>query len=446
MSPSRISAFAFLAILLTFAAISAQPGLPPGVKVPPQIKPGVPPVVPKAPIPGPGDPKGKNPLPIPPGMNPGGVPAIPGIPTGPGAAPPPEKKDNINWPKEVNGKNVETIVKEMRTHSDPAYREAAIRALPLFGPKGREAGADALVEAMSNKESDINVRLAAVGVAPAVLLGLAKAPDAALNNGLGLIVGMLTHEMLNVRFEAVLAAGNVGPYLRTVQPSAVDKLKTNARMGSSWHMRRAAVAALGSVGQGIQTGEGPDDKSPPDTVTVASLLDILKVDNCAAVRKESVNALIALGPVAASQQKAWRAALDYVLNKSNEKDKSVLLWVHVLIIRNDPNGLKGNELHLDAIAKVLGAPEPVGRLEACQALGVLGEDAVTKLQDLIDIINKEKEVLVVAAAIIAVTAMPSKDAVTVPILKNVKATHPNEDIKKVASEAIDVLEGRKKKK
>jgi hypothetical protein len=298
----------------------------------------------------------------------------------------------------------------------------------------------------SNKESDINVRLAAVSVAPAVLLGLAKAPDAALNNGLATIVALLGHEMLNVRYEAVLAAGNVGPYLRTAQPGAIEKLKTNARMASSWHMRRAAVAAMGCVAQGMQTGEGPEDKAPPDTAAVTTLLDILKLDNCAVVRKEAVNALIALGPVAASQQKAWRTALDYVLTKSSEKDKSVLLWVRVLIIRNDPNGLKGNELHLDAIAKVLGAPEPVGRLEACQAIGVLGEDAIPKLQDLIDIINKEKEALVVAAAIMAVTAMPTKDAVTVPILKNVKATHPNEDVRKVAGEAIDLLEGRKKKK
>lgn len=386
-------------------------------------------------------------MPMPPAKGPGMgmAPGTPAVPGGPAPAPP-EKKDNINWPKEVNGKSLEATVKDIRTNTDPAVREAAIRALPLFGPKGREQGADELLEAMTTKESDWNVRLAAIGVAPAVLLGLAKAADTQLNTGLGIIVGTLTNDYLAARYEAIVACAACGPYLRTVQPSAIEKLKTCSRLGASWQLRRAAAAALGSVGQGMQTGDNPEDKSPPDTGAVTGLLDVLKTDNCAAVRQEAVNALIVVGPVASGQQKTWRTTLDYVLNKSNEKDKNVLLWVHVLIIRNDPNGLKGNELHLDAIAKVLGSPDALLRLEACRALGLLGEEAVTKLQDLIDIINKEKEALVVVAAIIAVTAMPSKDAVTVPILKNVKATHPNEDVKKVASEAIDVLEGRKKKK
>lgn len=452
MSAIRLSGLFGLALFVAVAAVSAQPGLPPGVKLPPVVKPGgnpggvpggVPPGGPKVPVP-----------PVPPGKDPGvpgvpgvGTPGVPGVPGGAAGQPAP-KKDDIKWPKEVGGKTIDMVAKEMRPPHDPAAREAAVRMLPMFGPKGREAAVDELLDAMTAaKEPDMNVRLAAVSVAPTVLVGYAKAPDPALTKGLNTIAGLLTSgQPVNVKFEAVGAVGNVGPYMRTVRPDIIQSLTTAAKDGSSWQLRRVAVMAIGSVGHGTQTGENPEDKSPPDPAAVTALLEVLRADNCAAVRLAAVNALIGLGPVAATQQKAWRTALDNVFKVGTEKDKSVLLWVHVLILRNDPNGVKGNELHLTAVGDVLRAKEPAGRAEACQALAVLGEEAVAKLGALHDIINDEKEEpVVVAAAIMAAAAMPTKAGITLPVLQKVKATHKNEDVRKIAGEAIDHLNGIKKK-
>jgi len=145
--------------------------------------------------------------------------------------------------------------------------------------------------------------------------------------------------------------------------------------------------------------------------------------------------------VGAPQQTEWRKALDNALKPTGEKDKSNALWVRVLILRNDPNGLKGNEALLNAVADALKAEDPVMRAEGCHALGVLGEEAKTKLQGLIDLIRDAKQPPeVVAAAMTAVTSMKSQDQIIMPVLQQVAATHLNPDVRKVASEAMVALQ------
>ncbi|HKB04380.1 MAG TPA: HEAT repeat domain-containing protein [Gemmataceae bacterium] len=439
-APRLLGLFLMAALIAALAAVTAAPAQ---VKLPIQIKPGFPPTgpaMPKAPPTIPSTPVPKTPTPSPgTPSSPSGFPSIPSVsgPAGPAA-----KKDDAKWPKEINGKTVETVVKEMRSASDPAVREAAVRTLPLFGPKGREFGGNELVEAMT-RDSDWNVRLAALSVSPTVLFGFATSQDAPLAGGVSAIMSMLSSEHMHVRFDAVGAANAFGVYMRNATSGkVVTVLTSRARESTSWQMRRAAAAALGSVGQGVQRSEAPDDREPPDQQTVGALLDILRQDNCAMVRREAVMSLIALGTVSAAQQKKWRADLDSVL--AREKDKSVLLWTRTCILENDPNGVKGNEQHLDAVAKVLQAPETAGKVEACQAIAIIGEDAKSKLQDLIDLMNNPKEEpVVVVAAIAAVSTMKSQAKISLPIVDRFKFS-PNEDIRRMANEASDILSGRKK--
>ena len=103
MSMPRFLGLLATALCLTITAVSAQPPLPPGVKLPPQVKPGMPPGGP-APKPGPGDPKGKNPMPPAPGPGAPGTPPVPGAPPSmPAPGKMAEKKDDIKWPDKVNG-------------------------------------------------------------------------------------------------------------------------------------------------------------------------------------------------------------------------------------------------------------------------------------------------------------------------------------------------------
>src|SRR5262249_29513182 len=142
------------------------------------------------------------------------------------------------------------------------------------------------------------------------------------------------------------------------------------------------------------------------------------------------------------QQKKWRADLDYVIK--TEKDKSIVLWTRVCILRNDPSGVEGNLAHLEAVAKVLEAPEAQGRLEACNAFGILGEEGKSKLEALLGIIdNAKEEPAVVGAAIMAVATMKSQLKIILPALQRAQL-HPNEDVRKVATEATLVVTGQKK--
>ena len=439
------------ALALAVAVVSSESGsaqLPPGVKLPPQIKPGgqpggvpgVPPGIPGK-NPGPFPPPGPGPLPGQPGAQPGVQPGTaPGGVAGGGGAPAAKKRDLGKWPKDINGKTVDDCVKEMRSNSDPAVRESAVRTLPLYGPVGRDKGADNLVYALT-RDPDLNVKLAAMSVAPTVLLYYADGPDQPLSDGLAGIMRLLDNESSHVRLEAVVACQAVGPYMKREQPGVVSKLTFRARDNGSWQLRRAAAAALATIGQGAPPTEEGGKGLDPDKAVVSALLDVMRGDNCALVRRAAISGLIAVGPVAASQQNEWKRAVDHVFRTGAEKDKINLVWARVLVLRNSPSGLKGNEAHLNAVAEALAAADPGLRIEACRALGTLGEEAKTKLQGLLDLIQDPKQPAeVVAAAMIAVTTMKSQDQIIMPALQKAAVTHLNPEVQKVAREAITALQ------
>ncbi|HEX3147497.1 MAG TPA: HEAT repeat domain-containing protein [Gemmataceae bacterium] len=442
MRATRVLGLFILALMLTVAADNAQPGQP-GVKTQPQIKPGGPGVggVPKVPV----DP-GKNPIPMVPVGGGAADPKNPGTTSGstPGKAPLPEKKkDNVKWPEKINGKTVEDCIKEMRTNPDPVVRESAVRTLPLFGPVSREKGWDNLLYAMT-RDPDINVKMTALSVAPSVVIGFAEAVDQVLMDGTKAIVNYLDSDSVHIKYDAVQAVMACGPYIKTAQPQVVPKLSFRMREPSSYIVRRAAVAALAVIGQGIppgpETGKGLD----PDQMCVTNLLEVMQKDVCVVVRKEAVSGLIAMGPVAQAQQKQWKTVLENLLKPGAEKDKSMQIWIRVLIIHNDPNGLKGNEAHLNAIAEGLKSQDDGVQVECCQALGTIGEDAKTKLQGILDLIaDPTEKPEVVAAAITATLGMKSQSAISLPVVQ--KATmHVNPDVARIAREAVDILMGKKK--
>jgi hypothetical protein len=446
MSTPRLLGLGLLVAALCIA-ITAGSALP-QVKLPPQVKPGPPPGGPlPKPGPGPIDPgKGKNPMPPAPAP---GTPSGPGTPSMPGPSKPGEKKEEIKWPDKVSGKTVQEVIKEMKSNSDPAVREAAIRMLPMFGPKGRELGGQDLVDLMT-KDVDLNVRVAALETGPTVLWvhlwnTATPVPDTLLQNGLNAMMTSLSHTQMGIRITAVAAVGVIGPYMRIQFPTTIlPKLFTISKDSSSYHIRRFAATAIGNIGQGTPSGEGAENRTPPDSAAVSALLEIMRNDACALVQREAINSLIAIGPVGGAQQKKWRSDLELFIK--SEKDKSLVLWARVCILRNDPGGVDGNPTHMEAVAKVLEGPEPGGRLEACQAMAILGEEAKGKLQLLLSIIENDKEEApIVIAAIAAVATMKSQIKIIEPILRKIQvAPNRSEDIRKNATEGIEYLAGRKK--
>jgi HEAT repeat protein len=432
------------ALLIGLAVLSSSPSAATAqIKLPPQIKPPSSP--PQTGPTQPGGNPGTNPMTPGTGTTPGTpgtpgtgtTPGTPGLPGGaPGVAP---KRDRNGYPKDINGKTVDDCVREMRMNSDPAIRESAVRTLPLYGPIGRDKGADHLIYALT-KDPDFNVKMTALSVAPLVLVHYADAPDQYVSDGLTAFMNYLDSDERHVRYEGVLAVSAVGPYMKKEKPSVMSRLTTRSKEAGSWQMRRAAVAAMASIGTGSPPAPGATRGIDPDPTAVKALLDVLHKDNCALVRRAAIDALIVVGPVSASQQAEWHKSLEGVFKLGAEKEKINLLWVHALILRNDPNGLKGNEAHLNAVADGLKSDDKMMRYETCQAMNLLGEEGVSKLQGLLDLIqDPQQDPTVVAAAMMAAATMKSQMAIIQPVLQKAVLAHPNMDVRKVAGEALNAL-------
>ena len=305
-------------LILGMAGLSAQVpkvGTAPVVKSgdpskPAQIKPADPV---KAPNPVP-LPKVGPPSVVPPGgVNPPGVPpvmpkdVVP--PLGPG------KKEEDQYPKEIEEKTLNMWMNELRTSKDAQVREAAVRVVPLFGPRAIALKATSeLLLATLKTDPDLNVRLAALSVAP--YMSYNQQEDPLCNDRIDIVTRMLSSESLPVRYDATIAMAGIGP----VAKKAIPQLVARTNEPASWLTRKAAASALGSVGRGWVNPDNPADKVDPAELAVTALLNQVKADPSAAVRREAANSLILVGPVSAVQMKVWKISLETVLK--NEKDRA----------------------------------------------------------------------------------------------------------------------------
>lgn len=357
----------------------------------------------------------------------------PGVGFQPGMTGGPLAKELDSGPKEIGNKTLQMWINELKTSKDAAVRENAVRVIPLFGPAGVIRASEQLLITMRT-DSDLNVKLAAMSIAPLMIYD--PSIDPVCNDRLDFVIRMLDSESLPVRYDATLAITGIGP----VAKKAVPRLLARSTETSSWQVRKAAAAALGSVGRGIDNPANPAGRIDPVEAAVNGLLKQSTNDSSLAVRKEALTSLILIGPVAQVQQKVWRTTLDGILK--SEKDRSILGLTRVAILKNDPAGVKGNDPLLTAIISQLLSPDVLARSEACQAIGMIGEPANKAAQDLLDVITNPKEDnSVVAAAIIAVSSMRSKTALIGPVLRKVAASHKSDDVKAYANEGIRVMEG-----
>ncbi|WP_020473245.1 HEAT repeat domain-containing protein [Zavarzinella formosa] len=430
-------------LILGITGISAQV---PKAGQPAQIKPGDPGKLPqvkaadpaKNPNPNANPPaKGADPAAVPPGnpaaVPPGNPPAIPIV------APAPAAKETNDFPREFEGKSLVMWINELKTSRDAAVREHAIRVFPAFGPKAMIAISEQMLTTLKT-DPDLNVKLTALSIAP--FMNYNQLEDRFCNDRLETIIRMLDAESVTVRYDATVALSNIGPVPAAVK--GIPRLVARTNEISSWLTRKTAATALGSVGRGWSNPDNPAEKIDPSESAVLGLLNVLKTDPSVAVRREAANALIVIGPVSNNQHKVWKAGLENVLKF--EKDRGIQGLVRVVLLKHDPAGVKGNESLLTAITTQLLAPEAAARSEACQALGLLGDAAGKKAQDLLDVItNPKEENSVVASAIIAVASMKSQAAVTAPVLRKVATSHRTEEVRAYATEAVKVLQGEEKK-
>lgn len=411
-----------------------KPAVPPGTGFPPQPSTGV--VPPPQPM-------------VPPVTQPAVPPPDPKLlPMVPGTEPPKDepKKEPAGptkpkWPADINGRTLQDYIKDL-TNPDPMVRELALKTIPGFGPAARTAGRP-IIQRLGIAEDDPGVKITAYSTLATMYVN-------------GLATEEVGLEDKDVE-AAVLALGNAADQaplasyrrLQAVQAlaafgskadSAVYKLTAAPAQDPSYLIRQAVAETLGSIGSHEKTGPNPR--------ALASLCGRLLEDKSVAVRLAAVRSLIVLGPpwkvnkggpapkpkeqplpdpVAAA---AYFGPLKKRLMPHTSKvgtphptglvepDKQVEIWVRFAVLRFDTK-IDPKELDdvLDGVCKFLAGTERGPKLQALNALSLLGEIGARRIDKVVKVMLADEDLDVVAAAVTTLGSMGTLAKPVIPELE-----------------------------
>lgn len=373
----------------------------------------------------------------------------------PPITPPPPVANPVRPPAEIareyhsqiGGRGLQDWLKDL-TDRDPAVRETAIKIIPAFGPDSVIPLTKGLIARASDEDPGVRVNaiitLGAIG---------ARTRDEAkpIIDALKLAIGQAGFGSV-VRLHAARSLANYGIL-------ANDAIGTLAGIANdaSWETRRTVAMALGRVGQvpaplappvkgsDAKPKEADMNKWTPSEKAVSTLRTMMSNDSSAAVRLESVQSLVLLGPPEVPPElyvSAVQPLYDAVAARiKSEKDKGCLVWLIMLQMR-----LNGADLTDDNVKKIVGfatdASVPV-RVHALNALGLLGEKARPALTAIVKGLD-DPEGIVKVSAINCLAALGNVAAPVLPEL-NKLTTGKDETLKALATEAVKIISGTKKK-
>lgn len=317
----------------------------------------------------------------------------------------------------IGGKNLKQWIVEIR-NGDPGVRENAIRTVPLFGKEARKAG-HALVTELADHDTSLRVNaIIAIGQ-----IGLDAEDIEAGVKGLG---KLLANDSQHInRMQAAIALGQLGPDARAALPQLCSAVRDTY---NSWETRRAAAVALRFV---APSKDGPDPKAIHALVRAAN-------DICAKVRLEALMSLIYLGrPFQKADLESEKLALQRLIR---DRDLLVGLWARVALMRID----KISETHIRVLGQMLRSTNLAYRLNAANALGMIGPEAKSQVPDLIEALG-DKDETVIGAAITALALMGDEARRAIPTLTKL-AESKNEVLSGLAKEAVKSINTNAKPK
>lgn len=361
------------------------------------------------------------------------------------------KTPKIEWPTDVNGKDIYAVMKDMES-ADPLIREFAANSLPLFGPPAQKGEVSKLLLKRMNIEKDPGVR-AAVYAAVGQISFDAEADN---KEALRLLVSAVDLGQPGgiTRLNAVQTIASFGPKGQ----SAITVLAGAVVLDPAYTTRQSVARTLSHIGFDETTG--------PNMKALTALADRLARDECGAVRMEALQGLVKLGPPWAEVRKKddknpvviktadaaiickfMRARIGDPKLKlaALEKDKQVEIWARLVLMRFDPKEV--NDENLDAFAKFLTGAEVGVKAQALNALAMLGEGSSKKVLDIMKLIeNKGENVQVQIAAVNALGAIGAGAKEALPplrkLLAETKAELPKkkDQEKEYAEQMIKLLE------
>lgn len=329
---------------------------------------------------------------------------------------------------EIAGKTLEQWVKEISTR-DPSKRDLAVRTVVLFGPDRAYALAVPALLAELRKHSastpiDLSVRISAPTSLATILSGAKEPNPIHVRDAVVILRRLCKDEQAMVRVRAAQALSQLGPEARNALPEMIGV----AQDRDTWEARQAGVQALAVMGTMDPSG------APP--AAIAAIYRALN-DSSMQVRLAAVQALARLGPFAdMTTQGAMIRHLETAAAKDTEP--GVQLWAHMgmMTIKKAPL-----TEHLAPVTKLLRHPDVSTRVQAAQALGMIGPPAKSAIPTLISTLG-DPDANVVGNSIIALVQIDATGAV--PALQRLaKDPLQNDAVKKAAAGAADHLSKKK---
>jgi HEAT repeat protein len=320
-------------------------------------------------------------------------------------------------PQVIGGKNLKQWIAETRS-PDPGVRENALRTLPLFGKEARKAS-HALITELADQDTSLRVNAI-------IAIGQIGLDGENLEAGVkGLSKALMNDAQHINRMQAAVALGRLG----TDAKAGVSALCSAVRDSfNSWETRRAAAIALRAV---ALEKDGPDPKAIYALVRGAS-------DVCEKVRLEALMSLIYLGrPHQKADFESEKVGLERLIR---DRDVLVSLWARVALMRID----KISETHVRVLGQTLRSTNLAHRLNAANALGMIGPEAKSQIPDLIEALG-DKEETVIVAAMTALALMGDEASRAIPALQKLTESK-NEVLRELAKQAIEQIKNGDKMK
>jgi len=321
----------------------------------------------------------------------------------------------------IGGKTLEQWIHDLGSH-DPSIAEVALQTIPLYGPAASKA-VPSLVPLLSSADASLRVY-------SAIALSMVPIKDASELPGVvdGLVRRLRDDQQSIVRYHAALALAQYGPGAKAAIPQLLNTIQDRG----SWEIRKVAVYALGrsAAGQG-----------GPDMNAVNGLLQVLRIDSCAQVRREAAVALVAMWPSGSVPvQQVRQVAAGLAQQLAVERDQSVVVCMHLAAARiGDPV-----EPHLQAVAKLLKTGKESARTQAAAVLGDFGAKAKGQVPDLI-LALKDEDPQVVATSCWALGQIGSAAANAVPFLTDLIEKQKDEGVRQAAKDALEKIKGKSNK-
>jgi HEAT repeat protein len=351
-------------------------------------------------------------------------PAVP-TPSPPGGNKPPE------WPKEVGGKDLKGWLAELKDSPDGAMREAATKAIPMFGPSARKEAMQPLITAV-RRETDPGVKVNLL-----IVLGNIGPENAEEGKK---VVDILKITLSTApqgspyKLHAARGLGNCALYAA----EAIPELVSAGMDDTAWETRRTVAQVLGIVGR------PNENKKSPNAQALTAVSKKIGSEKSAPVRLELVQAMVVMGPPVVPNPADYpRVIAPYfkAINEGikDEKDKAIQVWLHMLLMLYDGSQL--TDATIKKIADLVPGPDLGGRLAALRALAMLDERAKPFVPVIIAALKTDDPVTQLEA-MNALAAMREHARPALPELEKIKTTSKNEDLKESAAEAIDIINGK----